>query len=142
MLRMMTREEAGKFARLEQAERPYPWTERHFLETLTSDTTVTLVLEDQNDIVGFAVVQVVEKEAYILNMMVVQRFRRHGWGQKLLEQIFSWAMESGASNIFLDVDPRNIAALGLYSKLGFTERTRRKNAYPHGEDAIVMSRDL
>jgi ribosomal-protein-alanine N-acetyltransferase len=56
------------------------------------------------------------------------------------------AMMRGAETMFLEVDNKNVSALGLYRKLGFKTVAERK-AYYTAKDgtkstALVMRRDL
>ena len=48
------------------------------------------------------------------------------------------ARQSGCNAIALEVRPSNVAALGLYEKLGFALIGRRKRYYPDKEDALVL----
>jgi [ribosomal protein S18]-alanine N-acetyltransferase len=136
----MTPGEAVRFERWEAAERPYPWTARHFLETST--TAGVAVLEEEGAGIGFAVLQVVADEAYLLNLMIEPRFRRKGAGEALLQKVMIWARSAGASRLLLDVDPNNAPAVRLYTTCGFETLERRPHSYPQGEDALLMRKLL
>ncbi len=141
-LRLMKPEEAAIFSDLEITERTYPWSKESFLDTLRSDTSRPLVWEGADGIIGFGVVQVVEGEAYLLNIMILPRHRRQGRGRELLSMIFDWAKSRGAERLFLDVEQTNSPALKLYEAAGLDVVGRRPHSYPGGEDSIMMKKDL
>lgn len=141
-LRRMKPVEAALFAAWEKMERPYPWTEGQFLETLSSETQTTLVFENEERLAGFGVLQSVGSEAYLLNIMIRPELRRKGLGDDLLRRLIKWAKDGGADHVLLDVDPSNAPALGLYSKLGFRAIGRRPHGYPRGEPSLLMQKDL
>ena len=134
--------EAKLFADWERAERAYPWTELHFIETFNSKTSQTIVLESGGEPIGYAALQIVKDEAYLLNIMVARARRKSGIGFSLLSKAAEIAKAGAASWLALDVDPANTAAVALYEKFGFKMLSRRAHAYPHGEDSIIMRKTL
>lgn len=136
-MRLLTANDVADFVRWEK-ERPYPWTEANFLETLSGVKVQTHVWEETGHRVGFAVVQVIETEAYLQNIMVDPSRRRQGFGEKILQKVMMWARHQGASELLLDVEANNDPAVRLYKKAGFIVLEQRKNSYPQGEDALVM----
>ena len=87
-------------------------------------------------------VQIVQSEAYLLNIMISHEKRRHGYGKTLLQKIMRWLKESGVNKLVLDVDPENLPAVFLYKKVGFHTLARRTKSYPNGEDSLLMNKDL
>jgi [ribosomal protein S18]-alanine N-acetyltransferase len=54
-----------------------------------------------------------------------------------------WARKCGAKSIELEVRESNVAALGLYRRLGFIEQDKRKRYYKDPEeDAVLMTAKL
>ena len=119
LLRIMKHEEAKLFAGWEKAERPYPWSEKNFLETNRGESSRTLVWAGKKAMYGYAALQVVEGEAYLLNIMVEPALRRQGRGRELVKRLVNWARREGVKNIILDVNPDNVVAYKLYLKSGF-----------------------
>jgi ribosomal-protein-alanine N-acetyltransferase len=134
--------EAALFASWEKSERPYPWNETQFGETLLSTTQMTLVLDQEEEPVGYGVLQMVEGESYLLNIMVRSDCRQKGVGETLLRKLLSWSKDGGATHMFLDVDPENTPAVALYQKCGFQIFGRRPKAYPRGESSQLLKKDL
>ena len=129
------------FAAWEAAERPYPWSASQFPSDIGAKNRV-FVWEEDGQPRGFAVLQVVVDEAYILNFMVEARFRRKGVGSMMLQKVMIVARDVGARHLTLDVDAGNRPAISMYLKAGFATVQRRRKAYPRGEDALVMKKEL
>ena len=93
--------------------------------------------------VGFIMGQVMADEAEILSTGVAPELQRRGLGALLVGGFTRAAKRAEAKRVFLDVAADNAAGLALYTKLGFTEQSRRKAYYPRKGaepvDAIVMS---
>jgi ribosomal protein S18 acetylase RimI-like enzyme len=51
---------------------------------------------------------------------VVPEQRRRGWAARLSRTLAAWAVESGATRAYLQVEAHNEAAVALYAGLGFT----------------------
>lgn len=91
---------------------------------------------------GFALWRDLGEEAELLTIGVVPAARRTGLGKALLDAIIGAARAAGAENIYLEVDDRNMAAVGLYRSAGFRPLGVRKHYYRDGGDAAVMSCSL
>lgn len=141
-LRRLKPKEAALFSAWEKEERPYPWKENQFLETLNSETQSTLVREESGEPTGFGVLQMIESEAYLLNIMIRSDLRRTGRGGDLLRRLMDWSKDGGANHMFLDVDPSNDSAYKLYLKCGFSIAGRRPHGYPGGEPSYLMKKEF
>ena len=76
--------------------------------------------------------------AGITDVWVAPEHRRRGLGVVVLDAMFSWAAERGASTVYLQVRADNAPALGLYATLGFrTHHSYRYLAAP--PDCIELS---
>ncbi len=95
---------------------------------------------------GFVLSREAAGEAEILTIAVSQKIGRSGLGWRLMQAAMREAGTRGASSLFLEVDDGNVAALGLYRKLGFEKVGERPSYYvaPDGRrsTALVMRRDL
>lgn len=142
--RAMRPEEAALFSSWENAERPYPWTERQFSDILSSSVERIVVLEGglPPAAQGFGVFQVIEEEAYLLNIMVDKPSRRQGWGQKILLETERLAFLGGARLFYLDVAASNHPAISLYTKMGYDQLGGAPSRYPNGEPGVLMRKIL
>lgn len=141
-MRFIEPQDIALFAAWEKRERPYPWTQAHFKETMSAPTSSTWVWEKNGAPFGFATIQVIQDEAYLLNIMVDPEQRQQGRATKMLSDIFVWVKQKAATRLILDVDTKNTAAIRLYKKTGFQVTGERPNAYPRGESAYTMRREV
>lgn len=92
---------------------------------------------------GFLIACNIRGEWELENIVVARDARRRGIGRQLLEALFAAARKTDGASVFLEVRESNVAARGLYEKLGFRETGRRRDYYANpSEDAIVYHIDL
>lgn len=123
---------------------PFPWSEKVFIDCLTG-AYLCRGLTDDGVLIAYAVLSVAVGECHILNICVSPGYQGTGVASVFLTAMLEEAHEWGAEIAFLEVRASNLAALGLYSKLGFSEIGQRKGYYPNGdsrEDALVLSLPL
>ena len=78
-----------------------------------------------------------------MNLAVRPEARRHGIGLALVLHALAAAVAQGARTALLEVRASNAAALAMYRKLGFVQKSVRKGYYSHPrEDAVIMMREL
>ena len=129
---------------IERESNPYPWTARNFSDCIEKGY-YSMVLEDKERLVGFAIMAISSEESHLLNIGVNKDFRGSGFGEQILKKMIIAAEVMGSKKIILEVRVSNKIAYRLYEKLGFYEIGERKKYYrlPEGrEDAYVMSKTL
>lgn len=145
-IRVMTEADLGRVFEIECASYEFPWTLQIFKDCRRVGYHC-LVLDDGDDLAGFAILSSAAGEAHVLNLCVDPMQRSSGRGEALLHQLIATAIFSGAKDLFLEVRPSNKTAIALYDRAGFVEIGRRENYYNANtssgrEDAIVMARSL
>ena len=129
---------------IERESNPFPWTARNFSDCIEKGY-YSMVLEDNERLVGFAIMAISSEESHLLNIGVNKDFRGSGFGEQILKKMIIAAEVMGSKKIILEVRVSNKIAYRLYEKLGFHEIGERKKYYrlPEGrEDAYVMSKTL
>ena len=96
----------------------------------------------EHDILGYMILWIDEDKAQINSFVIVEEFRKKGYGTYFLESIIQKMTEEGIIDLTLEVRPSNKDALNLYTKLGFKEVSIRKAYYNNGEDAFLMYKRL
>lgn len=95
---------------------------------------------------GFVLAREVAGEAEILTIATSEKFPRLGLGWRLLQAAIRETRNRGGETMFLEVDEGNVAAIGLYRKLGFVKVAERKGYFDDGRGnksmALVMRLDL
>ena len=99
-----------------------------------------LVARLDGEVVGVAIGGVQLDEGHVHDLAVAERVRGQGIGARLLAALEDALQGRGATATTLEVRPSNVAARGLYGRLGFVEEGRRRAYYPDGEDALVLWR--
>jgi len=122
-----------------------PWDEMDFEDLLDGPGIFGFVARDE-DPAGVVICRTVADEAEILTLGVAAWARRRGVGQALMAATIGVAQQAGATQMFLEVDVDNAAAVALYEGLGFERAGLRKAYYDRGPngraDALVMRLDL
>ena len=111
-----------------------------------------VVAEEGNALAGYAMCRVEQrfgfsllggaKRGHLISLAVLPDFRRRGVASALMKAGMKALAAYGCETLFLEVRVTNIAAVGLYKKLGFEVERRIRHYYSDGESAYVMSRRL
>jgi|JI8StandDraft_1071087.scaffolds.fasta_scaffold00451_13 ribosomal-protein-alanine N-acetyltransferase len=91
----------------------------------------------ETEVRGYALVCVTPWEVEIFRIGTLPTYLRSGVARNLLESLFSFFPKK---DFFLEVKANNLPALNLYQKVGFGVLETRKNYYPDGSTAILMTR--
>ena len=140
----MNGDHLDEVAELERVCFPDPWSRNMLKEELENDLAAFLVaLDGQGAVAGYAELQVVLDEGYILNVAVRPDCRRQGVAGQLLQVFLDFAKGNQLAFLTLEVRASNYPAIALYGSRGFRGVGRRKNYYEHPkEDAVIMTLDL
>ena len=88
---------------------------------------------------GYVLLSIPGTDAEVIDIEVAERFRGRGLGRALMNRLIDAARVRGAPRIFLEVAQDNLAAISLYTGLGFTKIDTRKNYYGEGRHAFILS---
>jgi RimJ/RimL family protein N-acetyltransferase len=106
------------------------------------DDEATFVAVVERHVVGWAAVRLDGRGHAELAMGVAAGWRGQGIGSRLLDTSITWARNSDAFKVCLEVFPHNVAARQLYERFGFEVegRLRRHWRRANGElwDSVVM----
>lgn len=127
---------------IEQKAHLVPWSKGTLLNN-QGEKYLNLKLMEKNQIVAFAISQIVLDEATLFNIAVAPEFQDKGFGKRLLSALILQLQQRNVATLWLEVRESNLTAQKLYNSLGFNEVTIRKNYYPtlNGgkENAVVMA---
>jgi ribosomal-protein-alanine N-acetyltransferase len=88
---------------------------------------------------GFALSRLVLDEAEILTIVVARRAQGKGIGRALLAAHIARLAAAGISNVFLEVEEGNEAAIRLYRRYGFVDAGRREGYYVKADGRKVAA---
>ena len=132
---------------------PRGWSDGEF-EKMFADANYTFLVARRYGkahlpIGGFIIVRLAADEAEIISIATDPAYRKKGIARLLLESAIRLLETDRVPTLFLEVDERNFAAIGLYQSLNFEKVGERKAYYASaiGSDeppstALVMQREL
>jgi ribosomal-protein-alanine acetyltransferase len=139
----------GHLDRLYQIERECfdkeAFTRQQIAYLLKDYNSINLIARINNEIAGFIIgAAYYERNAqvgHILTVDVTPTYRQKGVAQKLLQEIEKIFKEKGFRASYLEVREDNVAALGLYRKLGYKKIAKLKDYYGNAH-GIYLKKDL
>jgi ribosomal-protein-alanine N-acetyltransferase len=151
VVRDLTLDDTAAMAGLHAGDFARPWSEEEFEALLVQEPVFGYAVRPigksgKPPIQGFVLARLAADEAEILTIVVSRPYRRYGLGRMLMDAVLRYLHSERAEALFLEVDETNVAALGLYKRLGFRDVGRREGYYSSREgrktSALVMRRDL
>lgn len=129
----------------QQSETAAHWSAREYDALFAPEAAerIALVALDEASpraVTGFVIARCGADEWEIENVVVAPELRRQGIGRQLIQEVLRQARGRGASDVFLEVRESNVAARGLYGKMGFKEQGRRPRYYHDPEEDAVLMR--
>lgn len=118
------------------------WNYNILKEELESPSSYFVSAKSNNEIVGFAGFKIILDESDIMNIVVKESFRHNGIGSMLLDFLIDYSKSLNLNVVTLEVNEHNLSAIRLYDKFNFEHLGIRKNYYPDGSDAIIMSKKI
>ena len=140
-VRPMTEADLDQVMELEKAIFASPWRRSFFLSDINRPQGLSVVVEDEGVILGYAVAWGTE-ETHLANLAVSEDERGKGIGGRLLDEVIAFAQRSRAESIYLEVRVSNTIARKFYSEREFVPTYMRKGYYENGEDAVIMEREV
>lgn len=139
----------GHLNRLYQIERECfdkeAFTKQQIAYLLKDYNSINLIAKIYSEIVGFIIGAIYyERNAqvgHIITVDVAPAYRQKGVAQKLLQEIEKIFRGKGSRASYLEVREDNIAALGVYQKLGYKKIAKLKNYYGNAH-GIYLKKDL
>ncbi len=124
-----------------------PWSTEMVKKELSQDWSTVLLLEESTAqgwaVRAFAIFWTVADEIHVLNVATDETHRRRGFGRGIMDLVIAQGRAHAARIATLEVRRGNVAALGLYTSLGFRPVGMRPAYYADNrEDAVVMVMDL
>ena len=81
-------------------------------------------------------------EADMMNIAIDERYRGRGIAKNLILNLIERLKSNEVYSLTLEVRTSNVAAIGLYNGLGFSQVGRRPNYYSNPkEDALILRRE-
>lgn len=121
-----------------------PWSRQVFVEEMGHTYSKIMVARQGHGvpIAAFINYWIVHDEVHVLNVATHPGWRRRGLARLLMNHATDSGLARGARLVTLEVRRSNVAAIAMYTALGYRPVDIRRSYYSNGEDAIVMILDL
>jgi len=131
-------DELKKIAEIESKCIPDGWSLKAFEDWFEEKKTVVFAAVCNGEMIGFANGSWVIDEGELLNIAVLEKYRRQGLAEILLKTLEDFFTEKDITVIYLEVREKNQSALSFYEKNGFIKNGFRKNYYRNPNDNGVL----
>jgi ribosomal-protein-alanine N-acetyltransferase len=138
-IRRMTEEDLNTVSELEQQIFPDPWSKNSLeYEINQNPFCLPLILENELEIIGYAIVWKIFEEFHIANFAIKPDYQGKKLGKRFLENLLT--LRGNCKFALLEVRENNKRAIQLYEKFGFKTVFKRKRYYKNGDTALVMQK--
>ena len=97
------------------------------------------ICEENGIVAGYLIFLHIDTKLEIIKIATSPNFRRRGIAEELLRRLFEFGRANGYEGVILEVNDKNLPAIGLYRKAGFEQIHVRKRYYNNLDDAIIMT---
>ena len=118
------------------------WSKKQWSNEFKKEGTKIVGLLISNLVIGICVFQVVLDEAQINYFVVDHKFRKKGFGSRLMNYLIKQCENLNLRKLLLEVSQRNVIAEEFYSRFDFFTVGIRKSYYKDGSDAILKEKNL
>lgn len=141
--RRMTADDIDAVSALEDELFPEDaWPRQAFVDELAQPSRYYLVVELNNELIGYAGLMCVPPTADVQTIGVRSDHEGKGIGSELLTALIDEAKRGGAIDLLLEVRQDNPRAQQLYRRFGFQHIHTRPRYYRGGVDALIMQLSL
>ena len=138
-IRWMIRRDLSTVLEIEESNFEFPWTEDDFLRCLRQRNCIGMVVELDDEIVGFMIYELHTNRLHILNFAVAESAMRRGIGTALVDKLVSKLSPHRRNRIVLEVRETNLDAQLFFKSLGFRAISVLRDYYDDTvEDAYLM----
>ena len=128
-----------KIMEIESISFPTPWSINNFFQEVKNPISHFIAIIFNRSLSGYMCFWMFDSEIQLINIAVHPESRSCGLGSALMIKMIEEGKTGGLQNIWLEVRESNLAAKGLYEKLGFKPIGLRPRYYrDRNGDAIVM----
>ena len=140
-VRPMQLDDLTKVVMLEHQIFKDAWSYQSFETELKKNKySIPLVLEEKDEILGYAILWKIYEEFHIANIAIHPNHQGKKLGEYFLHQCLQKAID--CKYALLEVRESNQRAINLYLKFGFEILIKRHYYYQDGETALVMRKRL
>lgn len=108
---------------------------------LSDENNEVYIAKTDEKTVAYGSLNVILDEGYIIDIAVLEEYRRQKAATRILQAIIDFAKKNRLKFLTLEVRESNEAAITLYHKFGFFQAGKRKNYYSDPkENALLLTK--
>ncbi len=104
------------------------------------DETYHVFSISEKDLIGYIILWKSDNYGQIIDIVIEGKYRKKGYGQKLLSYGINYLKELNVNVVSLEVNVNNKAALSLYEKAGFIKERILENYYENSDGVLLIRR--
>lgn len=136
ILKNSTQDEINQIIELIRFNSNLNWSDEQIVECFNNSQNIIIAGILDKDIVGIMFLSYIFDSADILYLCVAKKFRQQNIASRLISESLKIISEYKVENLLLEVSINNMAAISLYTKMGFKKISVRKNYYVHNNEYI------
>lgn len=142
-IRWMIRRDMADVLEIERQSFEFLWTEEDFLSCLRQRNCIGMVAEQNDQVVGFMIYELLKSQLHVLNFAVAPECRRMGVGARMMEKLINKLTQQRRQEITLEVRETNLAAQLFFREQGLKASGVLRSHYDDtDEDAYAMTYHL
>ena len=118
------------------------WSKKQWTNEFKKEGTKIFGLSIENVVIGICVIQFVLDEAHINYFVVIQKFRKKGFGSYFMSYLIKKLKELNIKKLLLEVSHNNLIAENFYNRFDFHTVGTRQNYYKDGSNALLKEKKL
>jgi len=136
----MRHEDISSVIMVEQAAYQTHWSRQDYARELEQPNLAqNYLLTMTNEIIGVGGFWALADEAHITTVSIHPRWQRQQFGAWMLFHLLSQAYKRSLRVATLEIRQSNHRAMKLYQRYRFETVGKRRNYYPDGEDALILT---
>ncbi len=121
---------------------PWSWRPTRVARAIASSNTNVAVLREQDELVGFGIMEYWDEDAHLVLFAVRPERQRQGIGSSLLAWLEASAVAAGSQRIRVEARHDNIAGRNFYNEHGYHEVQIKSRMYSGALDGVHLEKWL
>ena len=127
---------------LERASFVNPWSCESLSAEILNPLNLTSIISSKSatkpEILGYSLTRIISPEAELLRVAVKPEVRGQGAATKILAELLRKLIPLQVEKVYLEVSEKNLPAIALYQKAGFSNISYRPNYYDNGTTGALI----
>ena len=145
VVQLLSDDSIAQIYAIEQQVHLTPWSVKKFQSCFDNKLTKVFGCFYLKELVGYAVLQIIEPEAELQNFAIKKTLQQQGVGSYFVSELIKYCQFLEMDKIMLEVRESNNVAIQLYLDYGFIRVGERKDYYKAEsgkESALLMTKRL